>query len=165
MNRRDVFPIIGAGTLAAQHHKAGPPESKPWLNYTPRFFTADEFAIVGALMERIIPHEEHSPGALDVGAPYFIDTVLYFNTALPREAWREGLAAMAKENFAKLTVAGQEALLTRISAAERAPSTVLERFFPLAKRATAEAWCMSADGRARGLGYTGNTAIKEFLAP
>jgi len=46
---------------------------------------------------------------------------------------------------------------------ETNPSTELELFFRLLKRLAVEAYSVSEVGLTRYFGYTGNTAIKEFL--
>ncbi|MFJ3681444.1 gluconate 2-dehydrogenase subunit 3 family protein [Pseudomonas sp. NPDC090208] len=42
-------------------------------NYHPTFFTAEEWAFVQAAVSRIIPSDEHGPGALEAGAAEYID--------------------------------------------------------------------------------------------
>ena len=59
----------GAGTAAAG---AGAPEGKPDA-YTPTFFNAAEWAFLGAAVDRLIPHDEHGPGAVESGVLEFLD--------------------------------------------------------------------------------------------
>jgi gluconate 2-dehydrogenase gamma chain len=42
-------------------------------HYTPGYFTADEWAFVNAACDRLIPHDEHGPGAVELGVPQYID--------------------------------------------------------------------------------------------
>jgi len=42
-------------------------------NYKPTFFNADEWALVVAACDRLIPADEHGPGAVELGVPEFID--------------------------------------------------------------------------------------------
>ncbi|MBD8532174.1 MULTISPECIES: gluconate 2-dehydrogenase subunit 3 family protein [unclassified Massilia] len=57
-----------AGATAA----AGAPEGKPDA-YTPSFFNAAEWAFLGAAVDRLIPHDEHGPGAIESGVLEFLD--------------------------------------------------------------------------------------------
>jgi hypothetical protein len=41
--------------------------------YTPKYFTAKQYEIISSLCDAIIPKDEKSGGALDAGAPEFID--------------------------------------------------------------------------------------------
>jgi gluconate 2-dehydrogenase gamma chain len=41
--------------------------------YKPTFFNADEWALVVAACDRLIPADEHGPGAVELGVPEFID--------------------------------------------------------------------------------------------
>jgi hypothetical protein len=45
---------------------------------------------------------------------------------------------------------------------EKDPSTELERFFPILKQLTVEAYSLSDVGMTQHFGYRGNTAIQEF---
>ncbi len=41
--------------------------------YTPTYFTNEEFLFINAAVSRLIPNDERGPGALEAGAPEFID--------------------------------------------------------------------------------------------
>jgi gluconate 2-dehydrogenase gamma chain len=62
----------GLGMLDAMDGAAIAPEGKP-DPYTPVFFTADEWRFVTAAADRLIPHDEHGPGAVELGVPEFLD--------------------------------------------------------------------------------------------
>jgi gluconate 2-dehydrogenase gamma chain len=66
-----VIPVEAA-TLAHQmvhKEKAGTPNG----NYTPKYFSAHEYATLLLLCDTIIPKDEKSGGAVEAGAPEFID--------------------------------------------------------------------------------------------
>jgi gluconate 2-dehydrogenase gamma chain len=42
-------------------------------SYQPTFFNPDEWAFVAAACDRLIPGDEHGPGAVELGVPEFID--------------------------------------------------------------------------------------------
>ena len=49
-------------------------QERPDVRYT--FFSADDAAFIEAAVERLIPADEHGPGALQTGVPIFIDRQL-----------------------------------------------------------------------------------------
>lgn len=75
-----VFVPMAAGTAAALNQgvptanagPAAPAEGKP-DPYTPKFFNAKEWKFVIAAVDRLIPHDEHGPGAVELGVPEFLD--------------------------------------------------------------------------------------------
>jgi gluconate 2-dehydrogenase gamma chain len=42
-------------------------------NYVPQFFASTEWAFVNAACDRLIPTDEHGPGAVELGVPQYID--------------------------------------------------------------------------------------------
>jgi gluconate 2-dehydrogenase gamma chain len=75
-----VFVPMAAGAAGALHgglNTAGAaasnaPEGKPDA-YTSKYFTADEWRFLGAAADRLIPHDEHGPGAVELGVLEFLD--------------------------------------------------------------------------------------------
>ncbi|WP_312515785.1 gluconate 2-dehydrogenase subunit 3 family protein [Massilia sp.] len=76
-----VFVPMGAGAAAALHQglptanastSAAQAEGKP-DPYTPKFFNEKEWKFVIASVDRLIPHDEHGPGAVELGVPEFLD--------------------------------------------------------------------------------------------
>lgn len=90
--------------------------------YTPTYFTAAEWAFIGAAVDRLIPHDGDGPGGVETGVPEFIDRQMelpYGHGAYqymhgpfvpdapaslgyqlkynPRELYRVGVAAIDKE--------------------------------------------------------------------
>src|SRR5689334_16588293 len=75
----------GADLLSAQdavhvHHIAAAQKSKG--EYKPKCFNAHEYATLRRLAEMIMPPDEHAKGALEAGAPEFIDLLASSNTEL-----------------------------------------------------------------------------------
>ncbi len=60
----------GAKSKSPEPPQSASPPASPHLTFTP-----DEFAIVSAACERIIPRDQ-DPGALEVGVPVYIDRML-----------------------------------------------------------------------------------------
>lgn len=92
----------------------------PRLEWQPLFFTEDEARLVGALADTLLPRTD-TPGALDVKADLFIDTLIarayppegqaYFRAEL--EQFDAGCRAGHGAGFADLDPEGRKAVLTR----------------------------------------------------
>ncbi|MCS7025133.1 MAG: gluconate 2-dehydrogenase subunit 3 family protein [Bryobacteraceae bacterium] len=156
MKRRELFPILGAGIAWGQPSQ------------TPRFFTAEQYRTVVAVADTLLPDDGDIPGAVRAGAPWFIDTTLFY-VPTARQAWLEGLEAVDGEaqreygkKFAELSEAERIAVMERFSQREDQPQTAGEHFFVLARRQVLEAWLLSEAGQRQGLRYRGNTAVEEF---
>jgi gluconate 2-dehydrogenase gamma chain len=74
-----VIPIGVAGAAGAvralQTAEAAAPagtEGKP-NDYKPNFFNAAEWRFLGAAVDRLIPHDEHGPGGIEMGVLEFLD--------------------------------------------------------------------------------------------
>jgi gluconate 2-dehydrogenase gamma chain len=59
----------GSGTDA----KGGGDNSSPAASYIPTFFNPTEWAFLLAACDRLIPRDEHGPGAIELGVAEFID--------------------------------------------------------------------------------------------
>jgi gluconate 2-dehydrogenase gamma chain len=72
-----------AATLAARAaaepvegntHSSAPAPNRPAVtDYRPTFFTPAEWAFINAACARLIPADEHGPGAVELGVPQYID--------------------------------------------------------------------------------------------
>ena len=84
-SRRQLFKGLGAATLAvavlpgcdtrqatAAQGEAAASNPAP-STYSPRFFTAGEWAFVNAASARLIPNDASGPGAVEAGVPEYID--------------------------------------------------------------------------------------------
>src|ERR1700761_5729635 len=67
-----LFPVAAATAVSAKADSAGA-DSPAQAEYRPSFFNADEWAFVIALSDRLIPHDEEGPGAVELGVPEFLD--------------------------------------------------------------------------------------------
>lgn len=147
------------------HHAATAPAKAP----APKFFTEEETRTVVEMSERIIPADDHSPGAKAAAVSEYIDLVVSESPDPTKQTWREGLAAINKMSrdkfgkpFADSTEAQQIEMLNQISKNERSPQTVEERFFRTLKYATIDGYYTSEIGIHKELHYKGNAYLKEF---
>jgi hypothetical protein len=166
-----TLPVLGNSQELASHdhsnHSAqatAPAKAQPL-----KFFTEEENKTVIEMSERIIPADDHSPGARAARVNEYIDLVISESPESTKQTWREGLSALGKmsrdkfgKTFADASADQQIALLTEISKNERSPQTVEERFFRTIKYATIDGYYTSEIGIKKELQYKGNSFLKEF---
>jgi hypothetical protein len=180
VNRRDTLKLIGAAPVAAafaltaeeavvaaqQSQQARARAAAANQPYTPRFFTAHEFATVVALADMIIPADGRSGSASDAGAPEFIDYIVAEQVER-QTAVRGGLmwldtACLARFDRAFLDAADAERrqVLDEIAWPARARPEVSQgvRFFTTMRDLVATGFWSSRIGIA-DLGYQGNRPI------
>ena len=184
LTRREAIKTIGVGVgviatlpvlvnsqdLASHDHSHNSTQATAPAKAQPlKFFTEAENRTVIEMSERIIPADDHSPGAKAVQVNEYIDLVVSESPEATRQTWREGLAAVNKMSaekfgkpFADTTVDQQTQLLKDISKNERSPQTVEERFFRTIKYATIDGYYTSEIGIKKELQYKGNAFVKEF---
>ncbi|MGH9666190.1 MAG: gluconate 2-dehydrogenase subunit 3 family protein, partial [Bryobacteraceae bacterium] len=118
----------------------------------PRFFTAEEYAVVDELSEMVIPADEKSGGAKAARVVDYIDSTLAdaFEQK-ERDDFRAGLKV-----FVATPAAEREPLLARASKNEKHPRTPDEKFFRLLKQHTVRGYYTSKIGIHDDLEYKGN---------
>ena len=174
--RRDALRMIGAigvncfvpGSVDAQHTHSSTTDATV-LPSDPQFFKGKEWAMVRVIADLIIPRTE-TPGALDVGAPLYID-LMVSRTSAQQELFHSGLEWIASEAesrfdrpFTDLRPEQQLEILMPLSdAIDRGkPSTAAERFFRAFKDLTADGYYTSRVGLTQDLGFKGNTVLMAF---
>ena len=129
--------------------------------YTPRFLTAEEYALVALLAALIIPADD-TPGAADAGVSEFIDTMAAHDRVLqPRLrrglAWLQARARLLHgRGFDELEPSQQVAFLERLaySAQHQRGEEEGRRFFQLLREYTVMGFYTSRVGLEQ-LGYPG----------
>ena len=94
---------------------------------TPRHLSAAQFAIAGAIAERILPRTD-TPGARDVGVPAYLDVIFgAYLTEAEKGVWRDGLADVEararrtqRKGFAELAPEQQDQVLKAVAADSQA---------------------------------------------
>jgi Gluconate 2-dehydrogenase subunit 3 len=130
IKRRAVLQIMASAPVAAalawteaeaaQAHEhaqaARATAAKTGAPYKPKFFTPHEWATVGVLVDLIIPRDERSGSATDVGVPEFMDFIV--NDQPGRQtAIRGGLAWLdveCQKRFDKTFLASSDAQRTAV---------------------------------------------------
>lgn len=168
------LPVLGSNSVAqdlASHDHAhnAAQASAPAKAQPLKFFSESENRTVIEMSERIIPADDHSPGAKAARVSEYIDLVVSESSDLTKESWREGLAAVNKLSSVKFGKAFADAssdqqieLLKEISKNEKSPQTVEERFFRTIKYASVDGYYTSEIGIHKELHYKGNAYLKEF---
>jgi gluconate 2-dehydrogenase gamma chain len=89
ISRRDVLKSLGKGVLAGSVLRVIPLEAAEYAHkmvasekaasptgiYAPKFFPVQQYKTLATLCQTIIPADADSPGAVEAGAPEFIDLI------------------------------------------------------------------------------------------
>ena len=148
------LPVLNAETCATNPHSAVT-GNEP---YTLQFFTPDEIKLLDAAMEKIIPADEHSPGAHEAQVALFADLMVATSPKDVKEDWRIGLHLLAEE----VERSSLNDWLKKSAANEQDPVTVLDLFFVKLKQMTVDGYYTSRIGIHQDLQYQGNTYLSEF---
>lgn len=174
---RNVALSVTAGGMipaAAQHVHAIAAEEKNASGgvYKPKAFNEHEYATISRLCDLIFPPDEHSKGAVDGGAPEFID-LLSSNNVEMATIYTGGIAWLDRQmmerhgkDFVNAAAADQTAMLDLIAyrrneTPELGPGV---RFFDWIRKMTADAYYTSPVG-IKDLGYMGNKGMAKFEVP
>ena len=179
-SRREVLQGIAlsllAGALpleAAQHvHGMAAAEKAASGPYKPKAFTPHEFATLQKLADYIIPADETSPGAVEAGAPDFIDLLASQNPELLAiytggMGWLDRhMEAHHGKDFLSSAPQQQVAVLDVIAyrkndSPETGPGI---RFFDWARKMVVDAYYTSPIG-VKEVGFLGNGAMAKFEIP
>ncbi len=121
ISRRSALKLVTSAPVAAalvwtpaearqahEHAQQAAASSKPFV---PKFFKANEYAMVGLLVDLIIPRDERSGSATDAGVPQFMDFMM-IDQPRRQVAMRGGLAMIDRlsvSRFVKRFTAASDA--------------------------------------------------------
>ena len=139
--------------------------------YAPKFFDAHQYKTLQALCETIIPADADSGGAIEAGAPEFIDLLTSENTDFQKQLgdglkWLDSTCT-ARFGKAYLDCAPQQQkeildlIAYRKSAEKDETLTEPVEFFSFLRNFAADGFFTSKIG-IKYLGYKGNTFLTEF---
>lgn len=140
--------------------------------YKPKVFAAGEWATLRRLCHLIIPPDNVSAGAVEAGAPEYIDLLSTGSDELTTKLlggihWLDNqMQAKVGKTFVEATEAEQTALLDQIAFRKNDSPALATgiRFFELIRRMTVDAFYTSKIGIA-DVGYKGNKGMTEFQVP
>lgn len=180
LTRRNWLAVAGAsylaGTLdleAAQHvHSAASGAKKPGGPYRPRFFKPHQYETLRILADLIIPADAESKGALDAGAPGFVDLLCSQNDELASIyagglAWLDAASRRRYEAAFSAATHEQRTELVTLIAYRKNDSPELGpgiRFFVWARKMVVDAYYTHPVGIAQ-VGYAGNSGMTTFQVP
>jgi gluconate 2-dehydrogenase gamma chain len=185
ISRRDILRTLALGAAggsvlqiiplqaAAQVHRMISQEKadQPGARYKPKFFPPHQYQTLVALCGMIIPSDAHSGGALEAGAPEFIDLLTSENKDYQLQLggglmWLDGLCIDRHgRTFLDCESHFRTEILDQIAYRKNALTDLgispgIE-FFAFLRKLTADAFYSSAVG-IKDLQYIGNTALKDF---
>jgi len=185
ISRRDILRTLAVGAVGGSVLQIIPAEAAAYIHqmvhqektaspagkYIPKYFSAPQYATLVALCDMIIPKDEKSGGALEAGAPEFIDLLTSENPEYQLKLggglfWLDGLCS---DRFGKvfLDCAPEQKkevldLIAFRKNAKKDPSLSQGvAFFAFLRNLTCDGYYTSKIGIA-DLGYIGNTSLREF---
>jgi gluconate 2-dehydrogenase gamma chain len=185
ISRRNILKSLTMGAMAssvlrvipleaaeyAHHMVAAEKAAAPAGTYTPKFFQARQYKTLQALCQTIVPSDADSGGAMEAGAPEFIDLLTSEN---PKYQLKLGggimwLDAECSDRYGKTYLdcapEQQKEILDLIAYRKNAEKdTSLSpgvEFFALLREMTADGFFTSQIG-IKYLGYIGNTYLLSF---
>lgn len=139
--------------------------------YTPKFFSAHAYKTLQNLCNTIIPADDEAKGAIEAGAPEFIDLLTSENSDYQRTLggglmWLDNICIDRYEKpYLDCSLAQQKRILDQIAyrknALENPSLGPGVEFFSFLRKLTADGFFTSEIGIAY-LGYIGNTYVQEF---
>jgi gluconate 2-dehydrogenase gamma chain len=167
-----VLRVIPAHAAEMAHQMiAAEKSAAPAKAYTPKFFSAHAYKTLQSLCQSIIPADAESGGAIEAGAPEFIDLLTSENkdyqvTLGGGLMW---LDSTCSDRYGKVyldcTPDQQKEILDKIAYRKNAiADSSLNQgvaFFSFLRKMTADGFFTSQIGF-KYLGYVGNTFVKEF---
>jgi hypothetical protein len=193
ISRRDILRTLAIGAAAGGVLQVIPAEAAEYIHelvraekigaaeesgsvnapakYVPKYFTGHQYATLIFLCDAIIPPDEHSGGAVEGGAPEFIDLLTSENEKFQVRLgggllWLDGYCSdRYGTTFLECTPAQKSEVLDSIAFRKNATrdATLSQgvAFFALLRDMTCDAFYTSKIGIA-DLQYIGNTTLREF---
>jgi gluconate 2-dehydrogenase gamma chain len=185
ITRRDILRTLALGAAGGSVLQVIPAEAAEYIHqmvhkekaatpagaYAPKYFSAIQYATLMALCDAIIPKDEKSGGAVQAGAPEFIDLLTSENEEYQLKLggglfWLDGFCTDRYGTvFLECKPEHKKEILDLIAFRKNAKQDhALSQgvaFFAFLRRLTCDGFYTSKIGIA-DLGYIGNTALREF---
>jgi gluconate 2-dehydrogenase subunit 3-like protein len=184
ISRRDVLRTLVVGAAAGSVLRVIPAEAAAYVHetilneksaaagkYAPKYFSSAPYATLTALCDAIIPKDDRSGGAVEAGAPEFIDLLTSENEDFQL---RLGGGLMWLDSFCTDRYANSYLACTPLQQKEVLDAIAFRRnaktdpalsqgihFFALLRNMTCDAFYTSKIG-IDDLQYIGNTSVREF---
>ena len=185
ITRRDILRTLAVGAVGGSVLQVIPAKAAEYIHqmvhkekaaapagkYSPKYFSAPHYATLIALCDFIIPKDEKSGGAVEAGAPGFIDLLTSENPEYQLKLggglfWLDGFCTDRHANvFVECTPEQKKEVLDLIAFRKNAKQDAAlsqgVAFFSFLRRLTCDGFYTSKIGIA-DLGYIGNTSVREF---
>ena len=185
ISRRDVLKSLGMGVAAtsvlrvvpaqaaeyAHHMIAAEKAAAPAKGYTPKFFRAHDYKTLQTLCQTIFPADADSGGAIEAGAPEFIDLLTSENQDYQRILgggimWLDNTCSDRYDKvYLDCSPEQQKETLDKIAYRKNAAGDAFlsqgVEFFSFLRNMTADGFFTSEIG-IKYLGYIGSTYLTEF---
>ncbi len=182
ISRRDVLRTLGMGAMAGSVLRVIPMQAAEYAHnmvqaekasaaggYTPKFFPPHQYKILQALCETIIPAEDGTGGAIEAGAPEFIDLLTSENPdyQLKLGGGLMWLDSTCTDRYGKVFLEcaseQQKQILDQIAYRRNALSdpSLSQGVFSFLRMMTVDGFFTSEIG-IKYLGYIGNKYMKSF---
>jgi gluconate 2-dehydrogenase gamma chain len=185
ISRRDILKTLAMGAVGGSVLQVIPAQAaefahqmvrkekaaSPTGKYAPKYFSAHQYETVSALCDAIIPKDEKSGGAVEAGAPEFIDLLTSENPEYQLKLggglfWLDNFCIDKYEKvFLECTPEQRKEVLDLIAFRKNAKQNpTLSQgvaFFAFLRNMTCDAFYTSKIGIA-DLQYIGNTSLHEF---
>jgi gluconate 2-dehydrogenase gamma chain len=166
-----VLQVIPAQAAEYAHQAVRKDKAAASGKYAPKYFTPHQYETLVSLCDSIIPKDEKSGGAIEAGAPEFIDLLTSENEAYQLKLggglfWLDGFCADRFTGpYLTCTPEQRKSLLDLLAFRKNAKADpTLHQgvvFFAFVRSLTCDAFYTSKIGIA-DLQYIGNTALSEF---
>jgi hypothetical protein len=185
ISRRDILRTLAMGAAAGSVLQVIPAEAAEYIHqmvhkekaaapagaYTPKYFSASQFATLLFLCDAIIPKDEKSGGAVEAGAPEFIDLLTSENPEYQLKLgggffWLDSACTDRYDKvFMDCTPEQKKEILDLIAYRKNAKKDLSlsqgVAFFAFLRNLTTDGFYTSKIGIA-DLQYIGNTSLREF---
>ena len=183
VSRRDVLKSLAMGAAATSVLRTIPAQAAEYAHrmvaaekaatkvYVPKFFAAHQYKTLQSLCQTIIPTDADSAGAIEAGAPEFIDLLTSENTAYQVTLggglmWLDSTCSDRYGNvYLDCTPQQQKEILDQIAYRNNAMTddrlSQGVEFFSFLRNMTADGFFTSEIG-IKYLGYVGSAFLKEF---
>src|SRR5713101_6837325 len=185
ISRRDILRTLAVGAVGGSVLQIIPAEAAAYIHqmvhqekaaspagkYIPKYFSAPQYAILIALCDLIIPKDEKSGGALEAGAPEFIDLLTSENPESQLKLggglfWLDGFCSdRYSKVFLECSPEQKKEVLDLIAFRKNAKKDPARSqgvaFFAFLRNLTCDGYYTSKIGIA-DLGYIGNTSLRDF---
>lgn len=185
ISRRDILRTLAIGAVSGSVLQVIPAEAAEYVHeivnqekaakssgqYAPKYFSAHQYATVVSLCDAIIPKDAKSAGALEAGAPEFIDLLTSENDKYQLRLgggliWLDSFCTdRYGSSYLECTPEQKKEVLDLIAYRKNAKKdpTISQGipFFAFLRNLTCDAFYTSKIGIA-DLQYIGNVAVREF---